>query len=219
MRANATITLSFICIIVFALQVWYLTAYHIDLVESYALYPPAVKEQPYRIITAMFLHAGIEHIAQNLLALLIFGTVLESIVGTRRFLLVYFLAGIAGNIAGIIAYPNAYSLGASGAIMGVVGCLVVLRPFMLVWFGGPIPLILLVAFWVVMDVAGIFNPYSEIGNAAHLAGLFVGIMFGKIWKDRFDKKKLARKQARSELSISEEEFREWEDEWMRLFKS
>ncbi len=217
MKAGATLTLFFLCTVTFALQ-YYFALQEVDIAKYYALYPPAVPEEPYRLITAMFLHADSAHLAQNMFALLLFGMVLESLIGTRKFLIVYFLAGLVGNLAGMIAYPDAYSLGASGAIMGIVGCLVILRPFMLVWFGGPIPLVLLVSFWIFIDVAGIFDPYSRIGNAAHLAGLFVGALLGSVWKERYDEKKLARKKARKEVELSEEELERWEEEWMMKFK-
>ncbi len=218
MRIKVTLSIFLTCISVFALQIYLYTTYGISLVERYALYPPVISEEPYRIITSMFLHGGLDHLAQNMFALLLFGTVLEGLIGSKRYLVVYLLAGIAGNLAGIVFYPDSYSLGASGAIMGIVGCLVVLRPFMMVWFGGPMPLIMLAGMWVFVDLAGLFDPYSRIGNAAHLAGIITGMFIGRKLKKQFDEKKLAKKRAREEV-ISDKEIEEWERKWMFDYRS
>ena len=216
MRMKVTLTLFIVCLFVFALQISFYQASRISLIERYALYPPKIWEEPYRLVTSMFLHGSLDHLVQNMFALLLFGSVLEGIIGSRRYLLVYFLAGIAGNLAGIVFYPDSYSLGASGAIMGIIGCLVVLRPFMLVWFGGPMPLIMLAGMWAFVDLAGLFDPYSTIGNAAHLAGMMTGIIAGKMMRDEFDEKKMAKKQARKDV-VSDEELEKWEREWMMMW--
>ena len=218
MRVKITLSLFLICVIVFILQVHLYASHGISLVELYGLYPPRILDEPYRLASAIFLHGGPDHLIQNMFALLLFGSMLESILGSRRYLLVFFLAGLAGNVAGVFFYPQSYSIGASGAIMGIIGCLVVLRPFMLVWFGGPMPLILLASMWIFVDLAGLFDPYSNVGNAAHLAGMFTGGIIGRRFKQRFDEKKLVRERARREI-VSDEELDEWERKWMLFVKS
>src|SRR5262245_6911383 len=75
-----------------------------------------------RLVTAMFLHASLLHLAFNMLALYWLGTIVEQALGTSRFLLVYFVSGIAGS-AGALALsgPSAFTVGASGAIYGILG--------------------------------------------------------------------------------------------------
>jgi rhomboid protease GluP len=79
----------------------------------------------YRLLTSMFTHAGIEHLGNNMLMLIIMGTYLERAVGPKRYLLIYFLSGIGGSFASM--YANIYQgklvagVGASGAIFGVMG--------------------------------------------------------------------------------------------------
>ncbi len=77
--------------------------------------------QSYRLVTAMFLHFNIEHIALNMLSLYFVGVVTEQIFGPWRFLLIYFAAGIAGGLAMALLSPTEVSIGASGAIFGIFG--------------------------------------------------------------------------------------------------
>lgn len=146
-----------------------------------AFFPAYALRMPWTFITSIFLHADIEHLLFNMIALFFFGLGLENIVGRRLFVMIFILSGIFGNIGYLITDPSSIipGIGASGAIYGVVGTLVVLTPFRRVFLYGlfPIPLILLVALWTIIDLAGLFSP-STVAHGAHLAGLVVGILFG-----------------------------------------
>jgi rhomboid protease GluP len=78
----------------------------------------------WRLITPIFLHGSLAHLGSNALSLFIFGTRVESFFGHRRFLIVYLLSGVAGVIASFILSRNP-SLGASGAIFGLLGAFTV----------------------------------------------------------------------------------------------
>ncbi|MEM0053419.1 MAG: rhomboid family intramembrane serine protease [Nitrososphaeria archaeon] len=164
-----------VCVIMFVFQ--NLTAYWIYL----AFFPRYSLEMPWTFITSIFLHADFEHLLFNMIALFFFGLGLENIVGRKLFAIIFILSGIVGNIGYLIADPlsGIPGVGASGAIYGIVGTLVVLTPFRRVFLYGflPIPLILLVILWALIDFAGLFSP-STIAHSAHLAGLIVGILFG-----------------------------------------
>jgi membrane associated rhomboid family serine protease len=82
----------------------------------------------YRLVTAMFLHASLLHLAFNMLALYWLGTVVEQALGSIRFLLVYFASGLAGS-AGALVFTDPFTptVGASGAIFGIMGALLVLE--------------------------------------------------------------------------------------------
>jgi membrane associated rhomboid family serine protease len=80
--------------------------------------------QNWRLVTAMFLHAGLLHIAFNAYALWIFGSVVEQELGRVRFLLIYFTTGIVASAASYAFGPNAVGVGASGAIFGIFGAFV-----------------------------------------------------------------------------------------------
>ena len=78
----------------------------------------------WRVFTALFIHFGLVHIGANMIALAIFGPLVERFYGSTRYLLIYLLAGIFGNLCSIAVHPGVNSAGASGAIFGVFGALV-----------------------------------------------------------------------------------------------
>lgn len=136
--------------------------------------------QFWRFFTAVFLHGNFAHLLYNIFALALFGSMLEKLISSRRFLIVFFVTGILANIFSVNFYDN--SLGASGAIFGVIGALIVLRPFMVVWaFGLPMPLFIAGILWAVGDAIGIFVP-SNVANLAHLSGMFFGLVFGAFYR-------------------------------------
>jgi len=81
----------------------------------------------WRLFTSMFLHYGPLHLGLNMLALWWFGSVLEAILGRGRYLLVYIVSGLCGSAGALIDNPNAYTVGASGAIFGVLGAFMVIE--------------------------------------------------------------------------------------------
>ncbi len=81
----------------------------------------------WRLISAAFLHYGVFHLAINMYSLYFAGTLLEQIIGRWRFALLYVGAGIAGSAGALWASPNSVTVGASGAIFGILGGLFVLE--------------------------------------------------------------------------------------------
>lgn len=157
----------------------------------------------WRFFTAIFLHGGFPHLLYNLFALAFFGSILEKYIGRRKFFLVFFVTGILANLISVNFYNS--SLGASGAIFGIIGALVFIRPMLVVWaFGLPMPMFLAGALWAIGDVIGIFVP-SNIANIAHLSGMFFGLVFGLIYRERITKKK------EKKLVINESSMRKWEE--------
>lgn len=94
-----------------------------------AMFPPFVIEngEYYRLFTALFLHFGVDHLANNMIMLFFTGKYLEDAVGVVRYLIIYFGAGIGGNLLSFYGMMRnrdyAVSAGASGAIFGVAGAL------------------------------------------------------------------------------------------------
>ncbi len=82
--------------------------------------------QPWRIVTATFLHASLPHIFGNMVLLLITGAFLERKLGSLLFTLVYFACGIAGGVLSAWSHPNVVGIGASGAIAGLLGAMIAL---------------------------------------------------------------------------------------------
>ena len=153
----------------------------------FVFYPAYAFKYPWMFITSIFFHAGVDHILVNMLVFFYFGTYLERSIGSKRLLLVFFLAGIIGNFGYLITSTNPYvpALGASGAIYGVMGTLAVLEPFLIVYIGFivPVPMILAMLGYAALDLAGLFAP-SDVAHGAHIAGLAVGVLFGLYLRSR-----------------------------------
>ncbi len=166
--------------------------------------------QPWRFLTAIFLHGGLAHLLYNLLALALFGSILERLIGGKRFLIVFFVTGILANIVSVNFYDS--SLGASGAIFGVIGALVLVKPMQVVWaFGIPMPVFLAGMIWAIGDAIGIFIP-DNIGNIAHLSGMFFGILLGFIYRRKRRKFTSLREKA---VHLDEKMMRQWEEGYLR----
>ena len=143
-------------------------------------------QQPYRFITSILLHSDVSHLFYNLLSLFFFGIILEKILGSKRFLAIFFLSGIIANLISINFYTA--SLGASGAIFGIIGCLFILRPKILVFaMGFPIPMYLATIVWIIIDIFRTMMP-TNVGTYAHFSGLGIGILFGLYYYSRFKQK-------------------------------
>jgi membrane associated rhomboid family serine protease len=94
-----------------------------------ALYVPGGLDQGewYRLITAAFLHASLIHLLFNMLVLWFIGAPVEQAIGRGRFLAIYIVSGLAGSAGAIIFSPNVVTVGASGAIFGILGAALVLE--------------------------------------------------------------------------------------------
>lgn len=138
----------------------------------------------------MFLHAGLWHLAANMIALWLLGTAVESKVKAWQYLLVYFLGGILGNL---LMYPlmfvpffgyaaDTITVGASAAISALIGLGTFVCPGKLTMFPIviPIPFIAVGALYFVTTLSNLFMP-SEIAYPAHLIGLATGAVFGLAW--------------------------------------
>lgn len=128
----------------------------------------------YRLFTAMFMHAGIFHLLFNMYALYVIGTQLESFIGKIRYTLIYLFGGICSALLSLaFLSDNAISIGASGAIFGLMGALLYFGYHYRVYLGNVvrsqiIPLI------VLNLVLGFLVP--GIDNAAHIGGLIGGFL-------------------------------------------
>ncbi len=147
----------------------------------FSFVPLLAFDMPWMFVTSIFLHADLSHLFFNMFSLLIFGIYLERMVGGRLFLILFFAAGIIGNVGYIVTSGNALipAIGASGAIYGVMGTLAVLAPFLLIFVYGilPLPMIIAAGAFAVLDIMGLLVP-SGIAHGAHLAGMIVGIGAG-----------------------------------------
>jgi len=140
--------------------------------------------EPWRIITSMFLHGSLEHLFFNMFALFVFGNVLERKMGGNIFTLIYLVSGIIGSIGFVLSSgPSASALGASGAIFGIIGALVVVAPNMTVYlFGGlPMPMYAVGILYVAIEIFA-FGKADNIAHSAHLLGLVGGFITAKAYE-------------------------------------
>jgi membrane associated rhomboid family serine protease len=140
------------------------------------LYGPRVAAgEWWRILTAGFLHAGLLHVGMNMLALFVFGPPLEASLGRLRFSVLYLASLVAGSLGALLLSPNQLTVGASGAIFGLLGALLVGRPAG-IRAAGVVPLLLIN---LVFTVA---VPGISIGG--HLGGLVGGLVAGGLLFNR-----------------------------------
>ena len=142
------------------------------------LVPSMVIERPWTLITYMFLHAGTLHLLFNMLGLYFFGPRLEEELGERDFLLLYFISGIAGALLSFIT-PNAWIVGASGAIFGVFLGYARFWPreTILIWGIIPLEARWFVAIMTVLSIFGGFSGGDNVAHFAHLGGFLGGYLF------------------------------------------
>ena len=180
--------------------------------ESYALNFSAIDNfEVWRFVTSIFLHGSLSHLIYNLFALLLFGFILERLIGSNKFLFVFLSSGIIANLIAVNFYNS--SLGASGAIYGIIGAIIILRPMMMVWaFGLMIPMFVAGILWVIGDVMGVFGfGDAGVGNIAHLGGIFVGLLLGILFRFiSFQKKRINEK-----IRIPEDVVNSWERVYMK----
>jgi membrane associated rhomboid family serine protease len=142
-----------------------------------------LSQQPWTIISSIFVHGGFAHIIFNMISLYFLGSFFLRAAGERSFLAVFFLGGLAGNALYILlAPPNVIGIGASGAIFALGGALAVLVPRVPVYiFFIPIPMPLWMAILIFFLLSFLF---SEIAWQAHLGGLLAGLIAGFVLKRR-----------------------------------
>ena len=192
----AAITLCVLMTIIFVLQ-------NMFDITNQLLLTKDVWNAPWTLVSSVFIHGSMGHLLGNIFALGLFGSILERIEGTKKFLILFFVSGIVTGITSSFFYDAA--LGASGAIFGVLGMLAAIRPKMIVWtYGVPMPMFVAAGFWLVLDIAGTFYP-TNIANLAHISGLIFGIVVGITQR---------KPHAKEKKPLADEDIDEWENQWM-----
>lgn len=132
----------------------------------------------WRLFTSMFVHAGVMHIIMNIYGLVLASMFIEPIIGAVRFAILYFVSGLMGSIASILWYENTISVGASGAIFGLVGG--ILAVTLTGIFAKESRRIVLLLFGPYVAISLIAGLAGGIDNAAHIGGLISGAVTGLI---------------------------------------
>jgi rhomboid protease GluP len=148
-----------------------------------ACFGPSIyqRHEWYRLITAMFLHGGLIHIGFNMMVLLDIGPIVEEVYGSARYLFLYVVMGAASFVVSSLA--GHFSLGASGAILGLVGLMIAITTRR----GGTYMRELrsrLISWVVTIFVMGLLFTGMRTDNWAHAGGLAAGFLLGKMFTDR-----------------------------------
>ena len=161
---------------------------------------PTVIPVYFTLITSMFMHGGLAHIAGNMLYLWIFGDNIENALGHKRYLLFYLLCGIIASLSHVFATKLlgqnllVPSLGASGAISGVLGAYILLFPrrrvtMLLVRFITHVSAFWAIGIWIVFQIVSGLGMLggSDAGGvayAAHIGGFLAGLLLIKLFIPR-----------------------------------
>ncbi|GAO44978.1 rhomboid family intramembrane serine protease [Flavihumibacter petaseus] len=171
-----------------------------DLASGQSFQVPGLQPTPIpvygTILTSMFMHGGFGHLAGNMLYLWIFGDNLENRLGHMRYLLFYLLCGIIASLSHVLftaytgADPLVPSLGASGAISGVLGGYLLLYPnrrvnALLGWLIIAIPSWIALGMWIVLQLVSGFGAIAGeadgVAYAAHIGGFAAGLLLVKLF--------------------------------------
>jgi membrane associated rhomboid family serine protease len=146
----------------------------------------------WQFVTYQFLHAGILHLAVNMMGLWFTGNILERVLGARSFVFLYLLCGVVGGVLQLMINPGPTLIGASGAVSGLVAAFSTLYPRMpitaLLFFVIPVRM---QAMWLGIMVAGLSlfflltGLFNDIGNGAHIGGALAGFCWVKYRQRHF----------------------------------
>lgn len=134
----------------------------------------------YRLITCMFLHAGLLQISLNMYSLYIIGPLVERVYGRVKYVSIYFIAGIVASLFSFI-FSNDISIGASGAIFGLLGATLIFAITIKKTVGKDFYINILQVMAVNL-IIGFSIPNMDIDNYAHIGGILGGIAIGKFFE-------------------------------------
>jgi membrane associated rhomboid family serine protease len=163
-----------------------------QLIQWFALWPPGQYFEPWQLLTYAFLHDGLLHILVNMFALYMFGTPMERLWGPRRFTLYYFLciltAGLTQMTVALLAHSELPTIGASGAIFGLLLAFAMYFPHarvMLLFPPIPLPAWLFVLIYGLVELfMGVTGNEADIAHFAHLGGMLGGAAMILFWRAR-----------------------------------
>lgn len=154
--------------------------------NSLAFIPSLALVRPWTIVTYMFLHGGLMHIAFNMLALFFFGPRVEERLGSRAFVTLYFLSGISGALLSFLLAPRSAIVGASAAVFGVMLAFAYFWPTAPIYIWGVLPIqarILVLITTVLALYSGLRGSRGGVADFAHLGG-YAGAFAYLKWRER-----------------------------------
>lgn len=180
-QGNAALWIIAVNVLVFAVSIiapessWWLALNPVNMLSGMLWQP----------LTYMFAHAGVGHLFFNMLALFFFGTAVEKSLGTKEFLVYYFLTGILAGLFSLLVYiltgaMSAYLLGASGAVFAILLAYATVFPESRIFIWGLIPVRapLLVLGYAAIELFSEFTSYNaSVAHLTHLAGFGFGWLY------------------------------------------
>ena len=172
------------------------------MISSFALWPlhipvgalpPEISFQPWQLVTYGFLHGNLTHLLFNMLALYMFGSDIERVVGQRRYAIYYFICVVTAalaqlTIAALSNAPPAPTVGASGGIFGLLlafGMFFPRRRVMLLFPPIPMPAWLFVTLYGALELfLGVTGTQQGVAHFAHLGGMLGGYLTIRSWRSR-----------------------------------
>lgn len=184
-KANLLIT-AINCLVFLILSILGNTENAVFMLHHGACYTPSIlRGEYYRLVTGMFLHFSLYHLVYNMICLIFLGDVLETEVGWVRYLLIYFLGGLSGNLLSVAidfrTGEYAVSAGASGAIFAVMGAVL----YLVIRNRGQLGTINLKRLGL-MVVLMLLQGFTDVGtdNAAHVGGVAAGFLLAALLAGR-----------------------------------
>lgn len=157
------------------------------------------------LVTSMFIHGGWLHIIGNMLYLWVFGDNVEDALGKLGYLFFYLASGLGGAFAHILSDPLSRipSVGASGAIAGILAAYLVFYPHArintIIIFGflfiRPLPALLVIGFWIIIQlVSGLGGTADGVAYWAHIGGFFTGLVLALPFRGKARRRRVRRYQ-------------------------
>ena len=142
--------------------------------DYFCVHGPSVRNgQIYRLLTGIFIHGGILHLLVNSYSIYIIGSQVESYLGKLKYIIIYLFSGITGSLLSITFSASIPSVGASGAIFGLLGALLYFGYYYRVYLGNVVKSQIIP---VIVINLGLGFLISNVDNAAHIGGLIGGII-------------------------------------------
>mgnify|MGYP003575885550 CR=1 FL=1 len=159
-------------------------------IDALALWPLGAGFGPWQVVTYAFLHGGMLHLAFNMFALYMFGGAVEAVLGTRRYLVYYFVSVVSAALTQLIfaaisggMYPT---LGASGGVFGILLAYSIYFPHnrvMLLFPPIPMPARVFVLFYAAIELfLGVTGTQEGVAHFAHLGGMIGGFALLRYWR-------------------------------------
>lgn len=188
LKINANIPLVTIFLLIINSIVFYFTYPKISLVQTikYTLNYETINIT--NAITSLFFHANLFHFAINMIILLSFGILLEKHVGSLKFLAIYLISGIVGNIMQTLIFHNSFVLGASAALFGLLGAIILINPLLELKIFGIFRAPIILIFGGFFAINTFIQNYFQISNLnfitgdfAHMMGFLCGVLIAGLF--------------------------------------